>query len=56
MEPSTRTDPLDMPGATSGSVHNAAEFGKPMQGQASNELHGGTHKKDRTGVEGRITG
>lgn len=55
MESSTRTDPLDMPGATSGSVHNATEFGKPMQGQTSNELHG-THKKDRTGVEGRITG
>lgn len=55
MESSARTDPLDFPGATSGDVHSATQFGKPMQGQTSAEQHG-SKKKDRSGVEGRATG
>lgn len=56
VETTTRTDPLDFgaTAATSGTIHNATEFGRPMQGQTSAEQHG-SKKKDRTGVEGRIT-
>lgn len=46
------TGALDMPGATSGDVYNNTEFGKPVQGQTSSELHG-SKKKDRIGFEGR---
>ncbi|KUI54201.1 hypothetical protein VP1G_01665 [Cytospora mali] len=46
------TGALDIPGATSGDVYNRTEFGKPVQGQTSSELHG-SKKKDRTGFEGR---
>lgn len=50
MDPSSRSDPLDFPGATSGSVHQETEFGKPAE---SDQPKSG--KKDRTGVEGRVT-
>ena len=57
MDPSLRTGALDMPGATSKDVHNATDFGAPMQGQTSRELHGAhgtaTRKKERSGVAGR---
>jgi hypothetical protein len=50
MDPSLRT------GATSKDVHNTTDFGGPMQGQTSRELHGAhgtaTRKKERGGVEG----
>ncbi|ROV98734.1 hypothetical protein VMCG_06703 [Cytospora schulzeri] len=45
------TGAMDIPGATAGDVYNKTEFGKPVQGQTSSELHGG--KKDRIGFEGR---
>ncbi|KAJ0123901.1 hypothetical protein J7T55_012373 [Diaporthe amygdali] len=49
-----RTDALSsLPGATSGSIHNATEFGKPAQGETSAEAHG-NQKQSRTGNEGRI--
>lgn len=57
--------PVDMPGATSGEIHNASTFGRPMQGQTGRELHGqlpgkkgddkahaGGRKKERSGLEG----
>lgn len=45
-------DPLDFPGATSGSVHSDNQFGKPLGGQTSSEHHGGSHKKDRFATGG----
>lgn len=44
-----------LPGATSGSVYNQGEFGKPVQGQTSQEVHGahaGRNKKEHSGLEG----
>lgn len=49
------TSALDMPGSTSQDVHNATQFGKPVQGQTSTEHHG-SGKKDSSGVGSRITG
>lgn len=44
-------DPLDFPGAaTSGSVHSATEFGKPLDGQTGGAEHHGSRKKDRVAV------
>ena len=52
MSDSAKTSALDsMPGATSGSVYNAAEHGKPIQGQTSQERHSGTAVSDRQGYE-----
>lgn len=49
-----RTDALDsLPGATSGSVYNATEFGKPGQGESSAEAHS-NRTKHRVGNEGHI--
>ncbi|KAK7699632.1 hypothetical protein SLS64_011586 [Diaporthe eres] len=42
-----------LPGATSGSVHNATQFGKPAQGESSAEAHS-DKKERRTGVEGHL--
>lgn len=55
VDSSARIDPLDMPGSTSGEVHNATQFGKPMQGQTSSEHHG-SGKKDSSGLASRVTG
>ncbi|KAK1780635.1 hypothetical protein QBC45DRAFT_99494 [Copromyces sp. CBS 386.78] len=56
VDPSSRTGPLDaFPGSTSQSVHNQTQYGKPMQGQTSRELHGmkaGKRKAERSGLEG----
>jgi hypothetical protein len=56
VEPSSRTDALgSVPGATSASVYNDNEFGKPMQGLEQRELHGvhaGKRKKEHSGLEG----
>ena len=55
MDPSSRSGPLDMPGATSQDVYNANTFARPMEGQTSRELHGahaGKRKKERNGLEG----
>ncbi|KAK3397538.1 hypothetical protein B0T20DRAFT_354407 [Sordaria brevicollis] len=56
VDPSSRTGALDaFPGSTSQSVHNQTEYGRPMQGQTSNELHGMKvrhRKKERSGLEG----
>ncbi|KAH7634160.1 hypothetical protein B0T09DRAFT_404419 [Sordaria sp. MPI-SDFR-AT-0083] len=56
VDPSTQTGLLDaFPGSRSQSVHNQTTYGKPMQGQTSNELHGMKvrHRKaERSGVEG----
>ncbi|KAK4125358.1 hypothetical protein N657DRAFT_644226 [Parathielavia appendiculata] len=52
---SGRTEALDMPGATSGEIHNSGTYGKPMQGQTSREqrgAHAGSNKKERSGLEG----
>lgn len=38
-----------LPGATSGSVHNATQFGKPAQGESSAEAHSDKTQR-RTGV------
>lgn len=43
-----------LPGATSATVHNDTQFGKPIGGQTSQEHHG-VEKKDRTGL-GTVTG
>lgn len=43
-------DALGMPGATSGSVHNTTEYGKPVSGQTTRELRGG--QGERSGLEG----
>lgn len=45
-------EPLDIPGATSQSVHNASQYvyGKPLQGQTARERRG--PHGDRTGLEG----
>lgn len=55
-DPDSRTGPLDaFPGSTSQSVYNDNEYGKPLQGQTSNELHGMKvrHRKaERSGLEG----
>ena len=55
-DPSTKTSSMDpYPGSTSQSVHNANEYGKPLQGQTNRELHGvhpGKRKKERSGLEG----
>ncbi|KAL1863016.1 hypothetical protein Daus18300_008172 [Diaporthe australafricana] len=49
-----QTDALSsLPGATSGSVHNATQFGKPAQGESSAEAHG-DQKQAATGTAGRI--
>lgn len=58
MDPSLRTSALgDLPGATSGDVHSASTFARPMEGQTSREAHGahgsGKNKKERSGLEGR---
>ncbi|KAK4153436.1 hypothetical protein C8A00DRAFT_43619 [Chaetomidium leptoderma] len=51
-----RTEALDMPGATSGDVHKASTFARPMEGQNQRELHGahgvGKRKGERSGLEG----
>ncbi|KAL2160971.1 hypothetical protein VTH06DRAFT_8683 [Thermothelomyces fergusii] len=51
-----RTGALDMPGATSGDVHAASAFARPMEGQTSREAHGahgvGKRKGERSGLEG----
>lgn len=51
-----RTGALDMPGATSGDVHSASTFARPMEGQTQREQHGahgvGKRKKERSGLEG----
>jgi len=55
MDESTRTGAHDFPGATSGDIHNEAQWGKPLQGQTGRELHGahaGKRKKEHTGLEG----
>lgn len=49
-EANNLADPLGMPGATSQSVHNATQHGKPLQGQTARELRG--PHGDRTGLEG----
>lgn len=52
---SGRTGALEMPGATSGEVHNASTFARPMEGQTLREQHGahaGKNKKERSGLEG----
>ncbi|KAG6355358.1 hypothetical protein INS49_003320 [Diaporthe citri] len=50
----TQTDALgSLPGATSGSVHNATQFGKPAQGESSAEAHSDKTER-RTGVEGHL--
>ncbi|KAI6086441.1 hypothetical protein F4821DRAFT_238264 [Hypoxylon rubiginosum] len=50
-ETPTEVDPSDtLTGATSQSVHTG--YGQPIQGQTSNELHGGHRKKERSGLEG----
>ncbi|KAH8879565.1 hypothetical protein GQ53DRAFT_620621, partial [Thozetella sp. PMI_491] len=52
----TRASALDsVPGATSRDVHNATEYGRPLQGQTSREtrgVHGGHRKKERSGLHG----
>lgn len=49
-----QTDALDsLPGATSGSVHNATQFGKPAQGESSAERHSDKTER-RTGLEGHL--
>ncbi|KAK3322831.1 hypothetical protein B0H66DRAFT_555319 [Apodospora peruviana] len=56
MDPSSRTDALDIPGATSQSVYNNSAFARPMQGQTNREMHGahgtGRRKAERSGLEG----
>ena len=57
MDPSLRTGPLDMPGATSRDVYNASAEARPVQGQTSQELHGAhlgsnKNKKERSGLQG----
>lgn len=48
------TSALDsLPGATSGSVHNATQFGKPAQGESSAEAHSDKTER-RTGLEGHL--
>ncbi|KAL2175490.1 uncharacterized protein P884DRAFT_55963 [Thermothelomyces heterothallicus CBS 202.75] len=51
-----RTGALDMPGATSGEVHSASTFARPMEGENSREAHGahgvGKRKGERSGLEG----
>jgi hypothetical protein len=49
-----QTDALgSLPGATSGSVHNATQFGKPAQGESSAERHSDKTER-RTGLEGHL--
>lgn len=49
-----QTDALgSLAGATSGSVHNATQFGKPAQGESSAEAHSDKTER-RTGVEGHF--
>ncbi|KAJ4419617.1 hypothetical protein N0V85_000946 [Neurospora sp. IMI 360204] len=56
VDPSSRTDPLDAyRGSTSQSIYNQAQYGRPMEGQTSRELHGmhpGKRKKEHSGLEG----
>ncbi|KAK3355744.1 hypothetical protein B0H65DRAFT_413636 [Neurospora tetraspora] len=56
VDPSSRTDPLDAyRGSTSQSIYNQTQYGQPMQGQTSRELHGmhaGKRKKEHSGLEG----
>ncbi|KAL2256187.1 hypothetical protein VTK26DRAFT_2055 [Humicola hyalothermophila] len=57
VDPSSRTSALeDLPGATSGDVHRASTFARPMEGQLNREMHGahgtGQRKKERSGLEG----
>ncbi|KAL2024248.1 hypothetical protein VTK56DRAFT_9404 [Thermocarpiscus australiensis] len=65
VDPSSRTEALDMPGATSKDVYNASTFARPMEGQTGREVHGqlpgkkgedrahaGKRKKERSGLEG----
>jgi hypothetical protein len=52
---SGRTGALEMPGATSGDVHKASTFARPMEGQTLREqrgAHAGPNKKERSGLEG----
>jgi len=51
MDASAGTGALDMPGATSGEVHNQNQWGNPLPGQTSVEMHG-RRKKERSGLEG----
>lgn len=52
MSDASKTSALDsLPGATSGSVYNAAEHGKPIQGQTSQERHSGKVVSERQGYE-----
>lgn len=49
-----QTDALaSLPGATSASVHNATQFGKPAQGESSAEAHSDKTER-RTGLEGHL--
>lgn len=49
-----QTDALaSLPGATSASVHNATQFGKPAQGESSTEKHSDKTER-RTGLEGHL--
>jgi hypothetical protein len=49
-----QTDALgSLPGATSASVHNATQFGKPVQGESSAEAHSDKTER-RTGLEGHL--
>ncbi|KAK4244633.1 hypothetical protein C7999DRAFT_43737 [Corynascus novoguineensis] len=51
-----RTEPLDMPGATSADIYRESTFSRPMEGQYAREIHGahgvGKRKKERNGLEG----
>lgn len=42
-----------LPGATSGTVHNATQFGKPAQGESSAEAHSDKTER-RTGLGGHL--
>lgn len=42
-----------LPGTTSGTVHNATQFGKPAQGESSAEAHSDKTER-RTGLEGHL--
>ncbi|POS75566.1 hypothetical protein DHEL01_v206048 [Diaporthe helianthi] len=49
-----QTDALDsLPGATSASVHNATQFGKPLHGETSAEKHS-AKPQGRTGLAGHL--
>ncbi|KAK4231007.1 hypothetical protein QBC38DRAFT_277300 [Podospora fimiseda] len=48
MDPSSRTSPLDMPGATSKSVYNEAPIGRPVEGQGDIDRR----RAERGGLDG----